>query len=578
MAVIVTDNRTIYNEADATTGWTAAGTSTGTATGTASPTPREATAHVVTTATSTSPANQWLWFTGTSLGTGPHLIYIWMLTTATLGTRANGGLMILLGDGTNRVGYHVGGDDFAPFRVDSNGLVGYMCFTIDTSQLSTWPFGVTVQAGTRAGLEANLNAITQIGTGCQVLAKAVGGAVNYWNDIIRYGVATNIATSGLTISGGTSGTPGKFTEIEAEDRAITNQKAHGVIRELGPGLFGVQGTLRFGDQGTGNSWFEETNITVIFEARGFGMDKYKIVITDNGTGTTTFRLGTKVGTGVDATGQNGVTFISPPGVGAQFISSGSDVTDVFVYGSTFNGFSEGIRLGSNQELINCIFTQGGTTFPGTGSGAILVNSSFSNLLTTKASSSLYWDTNSDTSGRLDGCSFTMGTTGSHAIELGPNTPSTIDFNSIIFTGYGGTPGSNPTPSTGVTSSAVYNNSGKTITINVSEGTVPAVRNGAGATTVIVNAVAVTLTGLVDNTEIRVFETNTTTELAGIENATDGVSGNRTFSFALTAGTIVDIVVHNIEYEYLRIDGFTVPSAPSSIPIQQRFDRNYSNPT
>jgi hypothetical protein len=577
MAVIVTDNRTIRNEADATTGWTAAGTSTGTGTGTETPTPREATAHVVTTATSNTPANQWLWHTGASLGTGPHLIYVWMLTTATIGTRTNGGLMVLLGDGANRVGYHVGGDDFAPFRVDSDGLVSYMCFCIDTAQLATWPNGATVQAGTRAGLEANVNAITQIGTGCQVLAKALGGAVNYWNDIIRVGVATTISTSGLTISSGSSSNPGKFTEIEFEDRQITNQKAHGIIRELGTGLFGIQGTLRFGDQGTESSWFEETDVTCIFETRGFATNRYKIVITDNGVGTTTFRLGTKVGTGVTATGQNGVTFIAPPGVGAEFISSGSNVTDVFMYGSSFIGFSEGIRLGENQEAIGCIFSQGGTVFPGTGSAAILVNSSFNNLLTTRASSSLYWNANSDTAGNLDGCSFTVGATGSHAIELGPDTPTTINFNNIEFTGYTGSLGSNLVPSSGPVSASVYNNSSKEITINVVGGTTPSVRNGAGATTIVNNNITITITGLKDNTEVRVYNSGTPTEIAGIETVVDGTVDNRTFAFSTQANTEVDIVIISLVYENERINGYIVPSTNSSIPIQQRIDRNYLNP-
>jgi len=433
MAVVVTDNRTIKDEADATTNWTAAGTSTGTATGTASPTPRESTAHVVTTATSSTPANQWLWHTGASLGTGPHLIYIWMLTTATIGTRANGGLMVLIGDGTNRVGYHVGGDDFAPFRVDSNGLVGYMCFCIDTAQLSTWPFGATVQAGTRAGLEANLNAITQIGTGCQVLAKALGGAVNYWNDIIRHGVATTISTSGLTISGGTSGSPGKFSEIEAEDRAITNQKAHGIIRQLGTGVFGIQGTLRFGDQGTGSSWFEETNVTCVFEDRGFDATRYKIVITDNGTGTTTFKLGTKVGSGPTAIGANGGSFISPPGVGAYFDSgTDTDVTDVFIYDWTFTGFSQGIVLGPEQEFIACNVTASGSV---NGNGAIMVNTSISSPTVLADESALIWNVNVNTDGYLDGMSIAKGTNAHHAIELGLTSPTEItlrDFSSIGF--------------------------------------------------------------------------------------------------------------------------------------------------
>ena len=562
MAVIVTDNRTIRNEADATTGWTAIGTSTSTATGTASPTPREAGAHIVTTATSNTPDNQWLWHTGASLGTGPHLIYIWMLTTATIGTRDNGGLMILIGNGTNRVGYHVGGDDFAPFRVDSNGLVGYMCFCIDTEQLSTWPYGVTVQAGTRAGLEADLNNITQIGTGCQVLAKAVGGAVNYWNDIIRHGIATNISTSGLTISGGTSGSPGKFTEIEVEDRSIANQKAHGIIRQLGTGVFGVQGTLRFGDQGTGNSWFEETNTTLVFEDRGFKNDRYKIVITDNGVGTTTFKLGTKIGSGTSALGSNGVSLVSPPGVGASFDSgTDTDVTDVFIYGSSFSGFSNGIKLRNPQEFINNTIANSGTIEP---NGAYMFNC---NIVSSLASSSLFWNTNTDTNDRLDGCNFISSGTG-HAIELGPNTPSTITLRNITYSGYAtinGTTGNE----------VLYNNSGKTIDITISGGNIPTIRNGAGSTTNIISGlVTITLTGLKTNSEIRVYEDDAGqngTEIDGIENS--GTS----FSFSVSEGETINIIINHLNYLPADIWGFVVPANNTPIPITQFPDRQYFNP-
>ena len=109
---------------------------------------------------------------------------------------------------------------------------------------------------------------------------------------------------------------------------------------------------------------------------------------------------------------------------------------------------------------------------------------------------------------------------------------------------------------------------------------PTVRNSAGSTTLISADVAVTLTGMKDNTEVRVFDNSTSNpqvELAGVENATDGTAGDRSFTFSLAAGTIVDIVIVNVTYENQRIDSYTIPGTSTSIPIQQRFDRNYTNP-
>ncbi len=79
----------------------------------------------------------------------------------------------------------------------------------------------------------------------------------------------------------------------------------------------------------------------------------------------------------------------------------------------------------------------------------------------------------------------------------------------------------------------------------------------------------TLTGLQPNSEVRVYSAGTTTELAGVENSA------ATFSATLEASS-VDIVIHSVGYEYQKIEGADT-SANLSLPIQQRFDRNYRNP-
>ena len=87
----------------------------------------------------------------------------------------------------------------------------------------------------------------------------------------------------------------------------------------------------------------------------------------------------------------------------------------------------------------------------------------------------------------------------------------------------------------------------------------------GTTTV----TTLTLTGLQANTEVRVFDVGTTTEVAGVENS------GTTFSANLDESS-VDIVLHAIGYEYQKIEGADT-SANLTLPISQRFDRNYRNP-
>lgn len=95
--------------------------------------------------------------------------------------------------------------------------------------------------------------------------------------------------------------------------------------------------------------------------------------------------------------------------------------------------------------------------------------------------------------------------------------------------------------------------------------VGAATDSAGTTTVS----ALTLTGLQTNSEVRVFNAGTTTELAGVENS------GTTFTANISASS-VDIVVHSLGYEYQKIEGADT-SSNLTLPIQQRVDRNYRNP-
>lgn len=113
--------------------------------------------------------------------------------------------------------------------------------------------------------------------------------------------------------------------------------------------------------------------------------------------------------------------------------------------------------------------------------------------------------------------------------------------------------------------------------NAVEVSTPAEKDLDGGTTVltgggtinIVNPSTLTLTGLQLNSEIRVYQAGTTTELAGVENS--GTTFNATVSVSS-----VDIVIHSLGYEYQKIEGADT-TTNLTLPIQQRVDRNYRNP-
>jgi len=88
-----------------------------------------------------------------------------------------------------------------------------------------------------------------------------------------------------------------------------------------------------------------------------------------------------------------------------------------------------------------------------------------------------------------------------------------------------------------------------------------------------NTALLKLTGLISGSEIRVFPSGSRNALASVED-----SGTE-FTYSYTwAGTDipVDIVIHNVSYEYIRYSNTLLGTSGLTIPIQQRFDRNFSN--
>lgn len=83
----------------------------------------------------------------------------------------------------------------------------------------------------------------------------------------------------------------------------------------------------------------------------------------------------------------------------------------------------------------------------------------------------------------------------------------------------------------------------------------------------------TLTGLKPNSEVRVYESGTQTELAGVENS--GTSF--TYTYTPSGGFDIDYVIFSTGYQPIRVTGVTLTSSNTSIPVQQIVDRVYNNP-
>lgn len=92
----------------------------------------------------------------------------------------------------------------------------------------------------------------------------------------------------------------------------------------------------------------------------------------------------------------------------------------------------------------------------------------------------------------------------------------------------------------------------------------------GGTINFLNPAQLTLTGLQNPTEVRVYDAGTTTEVAGQENVTGG-----TFSQSISVSH-VDIRIISVTYRNTLFENVSM-ATDVSIAVQQFFDRNYRNP-
>ena len=112
----------------------------------------------------------------------------------------------------------------------------------------------------------------------------------------------------------------------------------------------------------------------------------------------------------------------------------------------------------------------------------------------------------------------------------------------------------------------------TLVVNLVGGSNLSSWGSAGGTVDIQSAASLTLTGVEDNTEVRLYSSDLATEIFGVENSTGGTV------IIPYSGTYVDavLVIFHLNYKYprtiLQLDG-----VDATLPINQEYDTTYSNP-
>jgi hypothetical protein len=418
--VFGSDARLILNEADAVTGWT--GTD-GPTLFTASPTPMEAGGCLGLQA-SNAIEDAYVAITSDDYSAGGTLS-IWMQDRAEFDLSSNTGIGIVVGDGTNRIAYSVGGSDGTAFRHDV-GPVKWACFLLD---LANKPANFVAITGSEASL--NEAAITQVGVYFNTVVKSVGGADNCFWDIIRF--ANN--GEALVFRGGTtSGAAGNMSEIAVLDRGILTLQAYGVVRQLATGVYGIQGNVILGDAASSaDQFFEESNVTYAWEDRGLSVNNYyRFALIGSSTATTCSFI-------FDAS-----TFTVPSGASASFNTDGEFIDVCDFTGCAFIGFDQGITTSSltSANWNNCTFIGNDQIVA---SGCDLSGSAVSGYEGTADTGALTYNLAADPDGELDGMSFTKGTAATHAIEYGTSAAQTQTLRNVVFTSYTNTIGSSSAP-------------------------------------------------------------------------------------------------------------------------------------
>lgn len=489
MAVTITDLRTVYTDGDS---WDA-NWSTGALDNS---TYAEASGSIATDYSIAS-GDIYYQHPGGSIDLTNSLLYVYSSCNAIQLSWTTGPHCVFLGDGTDQLSLHMAGGDRDNFK-HSDGPVSFQSFLIDGSQLQAKKNAgeYSVIAGDTT---LDISAVTQIGGYYITQSKALGGGDNCWIDTIKYG------NSGIRIAGGTTGDRGTFLEIATDDRSTADGKAYGIFREFSSGIFGCQGTLTFGNT-AGASWFDDSNVTVVFEGDYIGDTKFYFkVVGDTGAGdSTNFFL-------------NNVSITtSGPKVTCDFSSDG--INQLSITNCSFNSLQNSITFAgdSGHTVTNNTFNLCGMVDPG------LVNFSNNTISnTTDANGGLLID--STGTDKMSNLTFISDGTG-HAIYI--TESGTYTFTNFTYTGYGGGD---------TTNSVVYNNSGDSVTINKSGGDAPTVRNGSGASTTVVSSVPVSVTVInedgdsVEEAQVAVYlpsgdsVMNKDTNAAGVASTTYGGS-------------------------------------------------------
>jgi len=430
-------------------------------------------------------------------------------------TKANGGVRLIIGDGTNRRAYYVGGNDDLGLPVKG----GWGVFRLDTAN---FPASYSQDAGSAA---PTLTAITQVGVGILQPSKAVGNSPNTWLDRIAY--ITN-GSPAFLINGGVSAAPEAFADLVSDDE--TNGWGFFNNPIAGSKQYGIYGAAEWGDSAAA-SYFEDSNAQIFFIGSGLsaGTMDQDVLGYSGGTNSLIFQncilvaIGAAPNWNFNIADHNILSIES-----SQFIGQGTfafPASDV------------------NKQVLDSIFDSCG----------LITTSTLKFEESTVRNASGNGISISSISHNVKNSYFTDN---NYAIQM----PTTGDFtfDGLEFIG---------------NTIDINNTSGGTININSVNAENPPTTY-TGDTNIVASAIH-KLTGMVQYSEVTYVETGTENVLFHIEDVDE--TGITEYSYNAAIEKTADIHIHHVGYVPVLIPAIELTAAGGSIPITQRIDRFYSNP-
>lgn len=314
---------------------------------------------------------------------------------------------------------YVGGNDSWPIGIEG----GWVNFVVDIEEAHT-------NSDNTGGTKPATSAIRYVGI-ANLLGSMPKMADNTWLDTIH---RLPDGTAGILIQGRNGGT----TDWNSAD-ILTQLGGGQMMFWQGPGgAYVINAPVQIGINDTTTHGFTDTNAVWLWDNQEFAAaDLYKISALGGASGTTNVALGTKSGTGITASGAQGLTITgASAGVRWDMDFDDPNIDSVGFYGCSFQHGNNFQVDDAAVECINTLYID--TTTVEASNSNLFAHSSYINPNTAVDTGALVWNENVDVDGILDGSTFEKGTNAHHAIDFGTAVTTDLTLRDCNFNGFGTT--------------------------------------------------------------------------------------------------------------------------------------------